>query len=133
MTKNRCRKKAPPITQTTPYDHGPGLPDSTPSRARFLNKKQQFEQQQQQQQQQLQPLWLDVDFVVNFIVFFITFVKNTCCSLQNPKADDLTRPGQGPANFLGPGGFGNGPGLDSASFGQFQPKWTILDPFGIHF
>ena len=63
MPKNRCRKKAPPITQTTPYDHGPGLPDSPPSRARFLNKKQQFEQQkQQQQQQQLQQLWLNVDF-----------------------------------------------------------------------
>ena len=46
-----------------------------------LNKKQQFEQQQQQQQQQLQPWWLDVDFVVNVIVFFITVV-NTYVALS---------------------------------------------------
>ena len=45
MPKNRCRKKAPPITQTTPYDHGPGLPDSLPRVRGFLNKKQLSEQE----------------------------------------------------------------------------------------
>ena len=63
-----------------------------------LNKKQQFEQQQQQQQQQLQPLLLDADSLVNVCCVLYNICKTTCCSLQKPKARDLTRPGQGPAN-----------------------------------
>ena len=50
-----------------------------------LNKKQQFEQQQQQQQQQLQPLWLDVDFVVIFVLFFVTLVRKNMLLIAESK------------------------------------------------
>ena len=50
-------------------------PQQPPLARLGLNQKQQFEQQEQQQQQQMQPLWLDIDFVVNFRVFFITCIK----------------------------------------------------------
>ena len=85
VTKNRCRKKAPPITQTSPYDHGPGLPDSPPSRARFLNKKQQFEQQKQQQEQQLQQLWLNVDFCFENCPIWVETRKKGCWTLLESK------------------------------------------------
>ena len=38
-------KKGGPLTQTAPYDHGPGLPDSPPRVRAFLNKKQLSEQE----------------------------------------------------------------------------------------
>ena len=39
------KKRVPPLTQTGPYDHGPGLPDSPPRVRGFLNKKQLSEQE----------------------------------------------------------------------------------------
>ena len=39
------KKRVPPLTQTNPYDHGLGLPDSPPNMRGFLNKKQLPEQE----------------------------------------------------------------------------------------
>ena len=33
------QKKVPALTQKTSYDHGPGLPDNPPSRARFSEQE----------------------------------------------------------------------------------------------
>ena len=60
-------------------------PWQRPLRARFLNKKQQFEQQQQQQQQQLQQLWLNVDFCFQNCTFWDETAKKGCCSLLESK------------------------------------------------
>ena len=39
------QKKGAPLTQTSPYYPGPGLPDSPPNVFDCSNKKQQFEQE----------------------------------------------------------------------------------------
>ena len=96
--KKECGKKTP--AQKFDYlSERLEAPRQPPLARPGLNKKQQFEQQQQQQQQQLQPLLLDADSVVIFCCVLYNICKTTCCSLQNPKACDLTRPGQGPANL----------------------------------
>ena len=69
--KKECGKKAP-AQKFDCLSERLEAPRQPPLARPGLNKKQQFEHQQQQQQQQLQPLWLDVDLVVNFIVFFLS-------------------------------------------------------------
>ena len=44
-SKKLLTKRVTPLTQTTDYDHGPGLPDSPPRVRGFLNKKQLSEQE----------------------------------------------------------------------------------------
>ena len=44
-SKKWIKKRVPALTQTSPYDHGPGLPDSPPRVRGFLNKKQLSEQE----------------------------------------------------------------------------------------
>ena len=72
--KKECGNKVPTEKFGTLSEHLEA-PRQPPLARPGLNKKQQFEQQQQQQQQQLPPLWLDVDFIVIFVLFFITLVR----------------------------------------------------------
>ena len=72
--KQRMRKKGPHTEIWQSIRTSGGSP-AAPLAHLGLNKKQQLEQQQQQQQQQLQPLWLDVDFIVIFVLFFTTLVR----------------------------------------------------------
>ena len=113
-SQNCFKKGYPPKTQMTIYSQAGRLLE-TGTRVRVFEQKQQFGQQQQRLQQQLQKRLHNLSnnsnsnscnscgsmliFVVKLVLFWLIFVKEKCCSLQNPKACDLTRPGQGPANI----------------------------------
>ena len=66
-----------------------------PSRARFLNKKEQFEQQQQQ----LEQLWLHVEYCFQNCPFVDETCKKDAARCWSPRVDDLTRPGPRPGEF----------------------------------
>ena len=112
-SQNCFKKGYPPKTQTALYSQAGRLLE-TGTRVRVFEQKQQFGQQQQRLQQQLQKRLHNLSnnssdsctscgfmliFVVKLVLFWLIFLKEKCCSLQNPKACDLTRPGQGPANL----------------------------------
>ena len=105
------QKRVPPKTQTRLFA-GREAPGDDASRAHFQQQKQQLGQQQQQLQQQLQKLLLVFSFCSKLLLEFSYLSKCLfdfglktermfdLLHLLEHKADDLTRPGQRPGEFL---------------------------------